>query len=272
MRILLAAAAALWLGLGAASAAQPPSDSLKSVMWEQMYEQFFAGKRVVFDGKVSVIAPKVAEDQTAIPVTVDAGNLPGVREIVVIADLNPIQKVLSYEPVRAKPYISFRFKAEQGTPVRAAALTEDGVWHMGGIYVDAAGGGCSTPALAHGNPEWITRLAEVRGKIWHQEGRSSARLRLRVVHPMDTGLADGIPAFYVEKLDIRDSSGAVIGKVHIHEPVAENPTLTLEPNLRPADDRVIIKGRDNEGNEINAVVPVGVRQSALDVEADRSVR
>lgn len=272
MRTPIAAAAALWLSISVAYAADPPADPLKSVMWGQMYERHFSDKPVVFDDKVSVIAPKLAEDQTAIPVTVDASALTGVREIVVITDLNPIQKVLSYEPVQAKPYITFRFKAEQGTPVRAAALTEDGVWHIGGVYVDAAGGGCTSPALAHGKPDWVSRLAEVRAKVWRTPGQSTARLRLRVQHPMDTGLADGIPAFFVERLEIQGNDGKVLGRLRIYEPVSENPTLTLMPNLGPADDRVIVKGRDNEGNTIDAVVPVGVRSSALETGPNRATR
>ena len=272
MRALFAALISIALHLAAAQAAEPPTDPLNSVMWSHLYDKHFAGQRIVFDDKVRVVAPKMAEDQTAIPVTVDASALAGVREILVLTDLNPIQKVLSYQPIQAKPFIAFRFKAEQGTPVRAAALTEDGVWHIGGVYVDAAGGGCTAPALAHGKPDWVSRLAEVRGRVWRKDGQSSARLRLRIQHPMDTGLADGIPAFYVEKLEVLGSTGELLGKMHIHEPVSENPTLTLMPNLGPTDDRVIVRGRDNEGNEINAVVPTGMRQSALTPAPDRTVQ
>ena len=264
--VSIVAVALIWLAAGVASAAEPPADPMKSVMWQQMYRTHFADKPVVFDDRVSVIAPKHAEDQAAIPVTVDASALPGVREIVVIADLNPIQKVLSYQPTQAQPYIAFRFKAEQGTPVRAAALTEDGVWHLGGMYVDAAGGGCTAPALAHGKPDWVSRLAEVRGKIWRKPGQSSAKLRLRIQHPMDTGLADGIPAFYVEELEIQNRDGATLGKLQIYEPVSENPVLTLKPQLGPDDDRVIVKGRDTDGNLIDAVVPVNTQASALDTK------
>lgn len=261
--VWIVAVALFCLAAGIASAAEPPADPLKSVMWQQIYQRHFAGKPVVFDNRVSVIAPKLAENQAMIPVTVDASALAGVREIVVITDLNPIQKVLSYQPMRAKPYIAFRFKAEQGTPVRAAALTEDGVWHLGGIYVDAAGGGCTAPALAHGRPDWVSRLAEVRGKIWRKPGQSSAKLRLRIQHPMDTGLADGIPAFYVEELELQGRDGTTLGKLQIFEPVSENPVLTLKPQLGPDDDRVIVKGRDTDGNLIDAVVPVNTQASAL---------
>ncbi len=86
---------------------------------------------------------------------------------------------------------------------------------------------------------------------------------------MDTGpgLADGIPAFFVETLEVRGRDGAILGKLKIYEPLSENPILTLKPYLRPADDRVIVKGRDTEGNEINAIVPVLVEANALQMRS-----
>ena len=198
MRLTITVLTALWLSLAQAYAGEIPKDPLNSVVWDQIYERHFAGKKVVFDGAVRVTAPKMAEDQMAVPVSVDARGLSGVERIIVIADLNPIQKILSFEPQQAKPYIAFRFKVEQGTPLRAAAQTSDGVWHMGGMSIDAPGGGCSSPSLTAGKPDWTARFAEVRGKIWRGEAQSSARLKLRIQHPMDTGLADGIPAFYIE--------------------------------------------------------------------------
>lgn len=263
MRFALALLTAFWLGLVQAFAADIPKDPLNSVIWDQMYEQHFAGKKVVFDGAVRVTAPKMAEDQMAVPVSVDARGLTGVERIIVIADLNPIQKILSFEPQQAKPYIAFRFKVEQGTPLRAAALTSDGVWHMGGMNIDAPGGGCSSPALAHGKPDWTARLAEVRGKIWRHEAQSSARLKLRIQHPMDTGLADGIPAFYIEELEIKDGAGTALGRLELLEPVAENPVVTLMPNLGPDSDRLIVTGRDTDANLISAIVPVPLRSSAI---------
>ena len=83
---------------------------------------------------------------------------------------------------------------------------------------------------------------------------------------MDTGLADGIPAFYVEKLEIQGRDGTTLGKLQIYEPVSENPVLTLKPQLGPDDDRVIVKGRDTDGNLIDAVVPVNTQASALNTK------
>ena len=242
-----------------------PADPLKSVMWNQMYDAFLDGgaRKVVFDKNVVVKTSEVVEDQFHVPVSVDARGLSGVKEIVVFSDLNPIWHVLTYKPEAAEPYISFRFKVQQSTPIRAAVLTADNVWHVGGVNLSAAGGGCTAPAMAHGLPDWTVRLAEVRAKIWRSIDNRETRLRLRIQHPMDTGLADGIPAFFVEKLDIKSADGRMYGQLQIQEPVSENPAFTLMPKMAPSESSVIIDGRDIEGNNVRAVVQAPARASQL---------
>jgi len=256
---------------GAARAAELPEDSVKSVMWEYVAKEFLlsdkeGGQKVVMDDRILVHTPKLAEDQMNIPVHVDARAVKNVRKIVIIADLNPLPKVLTYYPDQSEARLSFRIKVEQGTAVRAAVLDGDGVWRVGATYVDAAGGGCSQPAMAHGNDGWVQRLAEVRAKIWRDPGAQAAKIRLSVQHPMDTGLADGIPAFYVETLELNTPKGERLGRIFMHEPVSENPTITLFPKLKSATDAVVIQGRDNEGNLIKVSVPAPVQSSQLIVE------
>lgn len=244
-----------------------PKDSLNSVMWDFVATEFLlsdkSSKKIVMNNQILVHAPKVAEDQLNLPIHVDARSVKNVQKIVVIADLNPIPKVLTYEPKQAEARLSFRIKVGQATPVRAAVLDKDGVWHVGGTFVDASGGGCSQPAVAYGNDDWVKRLAEIRGKIWRTPSQKSAKLRFSVRHPMDTGLADGIPAFFVEKLEFKGANDKLIGNLIIHEPISENPTVTLFPILKEATTAVRIKGRDNEGNLIDVAVPAPVQSSAL---------
>ena len=271
-RLMSLVAAAQLLTAGGVWAGSPPADPLHSVMWQQMAEQFLSasGGKVVFDDRVKVDTPKFAENQLAIPATVDARSLRGVKRIVVFADLNPVAHILTYQPIAAAPYISFRFKAEQGTPLRAAVLTNDGVWHVGGKYVDAAGGGCSQPATAHAKPDWVSHLAEVRAKIWRVPGFRSAKLRMRIFHPMDTGLADGIPAFFIERLDLKTPDGRVLGRLQLKEPVAENPTLTLRPYLPNSVGHVLLLGRDNEGNLIDVKIAAPWKSSSLSGRRQRA--
>ena len=80
-------------------------------------------------------------------------------------------------------------------------------------------------------------------------------MRLRIIHPMDTGLAASIPAFYIEQLSITDGQHRVLMEIDAFEPVSENPLFTLD--LPPAITdlgAVQITGRDNNGNKVNAQV------------------
>lgn len=229
------------------------NDPLDSARWEDMRHQFFAGQTVEFDERVRVLAPLSAENSMEVPITVDATAVADVKEVLVFADFNPILKVLSFEPLDAKARLAFRVKLQQSTPVRAAARTGDGVWHVGGTWVNTTGGGCSAPSVGSASPVWQSRLMEVNGRLWSRP--DGTRLRVRIIHPMDTGLASDIPAFYIEALEIADADGTALLRIHAFEPVSENPLFTIDL----ADDRkdvarLKVTGRDNNGNRINAWV------------------
>ncbi|MFO1206635.1 MAG: quinoprotein dehydrogenase-associated SoxYZ-like carrier [Burkholderiales bacterium] len=242
-----------WLGLlllAYAALAEDGRDPLASARWEDMRRQFFGDQAVVFDDRVKVTAPQFAEDSMSVPVRVDAEALPEVREIVVFADFNPILKVLEFYPEHAKPQLAFRFKLQQASPVRAAARTGDGVWHVGGTWVDAAGGGCTAPGTGRAAGGWEKLLNEVTGRVWTAPD-AGRRLRLRVMHPMDTGLAPGIPAFYIEQLTLRDERGTTYFRLNTFEPVAENPIFTFDlPARVQSSGALVLSGVDNNGNRI----------------------
>ena len=133
------------------AAAGTQADPLDSPRWEDMRKSFFADATVVFDERVRVSGPAVAEDSLNVPVSVDASGLPAVEELIVFADFNPIVKALRFEPGAAQPRLGFRIKLQQSSPVRAAARTADGVWHVGGAWVTATGGGCTLPSVGSGS-------------------------------------------------------------------------------------------------------------------------
>lgn len=246
---------ALCCGLaGPATAEELRADPLESPLWDIMVEtQFPEDATIVFDDRVHVIAPDYATDSLETPVLVEAPALEDVEEIIVFADLNPITRILEYYPEAAAPTIAFRFKIQQATPVRAAMRTADGVWHVGGKWINAEGGGCTAPSVASGSPAWVSRLGEVAARLWPRES-SSQRLRMRVIHPMDTGLAAGIPVFHITDIAITSADGELLAKIEPFEPVSENPVLTVDLNHRGA---VKISGRDNNGNRFSATVPAG---------------
>lgn len=260
-------ASALTMAMNTSSkAVDYPEDTAKSVLWSYIAEDFIlsdkeGGQKIVMDDSILVQVPKVAEDQMVVPVHVDARAIKNVKKIVVFADLNPLPKVLTFVPKKAEARLSFRIKVEQGTVVRAAVLDGDNVWRIGATYLDATGGGCSQPAIAHGTDDWITHLAEVRAKIWRKPTSEAAKMRVTIKHPMDTGLADGIPAYYIEKLDMVTPQGDLLGQVFLHEPVSENPTLTLFPKLNASTNSIILQGRDTEGTLIKVKVPAPIEAS-----------
>lgn len=249
MTVAAIALAALMSPVDAASL-QETGDPLASARWEDMRRQFFPPEaRVLFDPRVKVTAPPLAENPMQVPIAVDASDLPGIVEVVVFADFNPIVEVLRFYPDAAPAVLGFRIKLQQSTPVRAAARTADGIWHLGGTLVETTGGGCSAPSVAAASPEWQSRLNEVSGRQW-SEGPNAGRLRLRIVHPMDTGLVAGTPAFHLEEIEFRDEAGTRLMRLRTFEPVAENPVFTLQQ--AHGGKPVIASGRDNNGNVFTA--------------------
>jgi sulfur-oxidizing protein SoxY len=247
-RFLIALLSLAWSAVAAAAGADP----LESARWGDMQRLFFRDARVEFDPRVKVVSPRVAEDPMNVPVAVSVEGLGGVREVLVFADFNPILKVLSFQPGRARPSLSFRMKLQQSSPVRAAARTADGVWHVGGTWVETTGGGCTVPSAGRASGQWDRLLGQVQGRVW-ERGGDGLRVRLKVIHPMDTGLAAGIPAFYVERLTLADEQGAEYMSIETFEPVSENPTFSFDiaPGAKPRG-ALRLTGVDNNGNRIAA--------------------
>ncbi len=245
--LLLAATPAL------ARAQDAGGDPFGSLQWPGLRREFFGDAPVVFDERVQVRGPGFAEDPMNVPIGVSAAGLPEVQSLVVFVDRNPIRKVLELTPLAALPAISFRFKLEQASPVRAAARTKDGVWHVGGTLVDSAGGGCTVSGASRRDGSWATTLGQVSGKVFASSpapGVAGARLRLRVMHPMDTGLVGGVPAFYVRQLALRDAAGTELLRLATFEPVSENPVFSFDFPGRVGP--LQLSGSDNNGNRLDA--------------------
>lgn len=203
-----------------------------------------------FDASVIVTAPDAAEDSFNVPVDVDATAIADVERIVVLVDYGPIPKILTFWPGEAEAKISLRFKIDQATPIRAAVRTRSGAWHVGGTKIDAAGGGCTAPAAAYAADDWEQHLGEVRGRIWPETGR----VRMVVDHPMDTGLADGIPVFIIEDLALTAPDGRELARIELSEPVNEDPAFTLHFPQGALGPEARLIGRDNNGNRIRATL------------------
>ncbi|WP_354673784.1 quinoprotein dehydrogenase-associated SoxYZ-like carrier [Cupriavidus alkaliphilus] len=256
-----------WLGLAGATVSAAPGtgagivhdDPMQSPQWAWIHKELLQQGPVVFDSRVRVTGPAFAEDPMRVPIAFDASALGEVERIVVAVDRNPIRPVLAFEPLRVRPSLSFRFKLEQASPVRVAARTRDGTWHVGSTWVDAGGGGCTVPGATRRDGSWSRTLNRVEARVFpglgHGEGQgqAGARVRLRVMHPMDTGLVAGIPAFHLETLVLADAARQPLLRLTLHEPVAENPIFSFD--LREAVvPGMTVAGHDNNGNRIAARV------------------
>ena len=252
-RFLSMAAMLVVLATAALAAVPGTADPYDSGPWVDMRREYLGKGAVVFDERVRVQGPAFAEDPMNVPISVVVDPALGpVQQIVVMVDRNPIRRVLAYEPMLSLPSLAFRFKLEQASPVRAAALTKDGVWHVGGTWVDSSGGGCTAPGATRKDGSWSQTLGDVSGRLYSSApdaGTSSSRLRFKVMHPMDTGLVGGIPAFYVNRLSVRDGDDRELARLQTWEPVSENPVFSFDFRSPPRGG-VRVVGTDNNGNRI----------------------
>lgn len=255
-RELLLAGAAWPLALQAQDS-PTGGDPLGSMQYPSLRDETVGKAAVAFSEAVQVRGPAYADDALNVPLMVDARGLAsqggGVARIRVAVDRNPVRQVLDFEPLRALPMLAFRIRMEQASPVRAFVQTRDGRWHVGSTWVQAAGGGCTVPGATRADGSWSKTLGQVQARFFSNVLEGSRRLRLRVMHPMDTGLVAGIPAFYLEELQLVDGSGQAWWKLGLREPVSENPLITFELPPQPVPGLRLV-GRDNNGNRIDAEV------------------
>ena len=230
-------------GLAAFGAGLTRPDRLDGGMWD-MHRADLLGAPDAWrtDPGLRLLAPGNAEDARHVPILADATGLGRVERMVVTIDYSPFPLALVFHPGRALPLLGFGVKYEIAGPIRASVLA-GGEWIMGGAFIDAMGGGCSAPAATHARPDWQDGFGEMRARLWPDTGR----LRIGIRHPMDTGLADGIPAHHLTALTLTDARGEEIARLEIHEPLEENPVLTFLLPLHLAQGPIGITARDTSG-------------------------
>jgi sulfur-oxidizing protein SoxY len=229
----------------------PGADPVTSVMWDFYHQKFLKGAPYVFDDKVILRAPPFAEDARQVPIEIDARAFKGqVVRIMAWAELNPLPKIVDFQPGdQVLPWLAIRIRIEQSTPLRAAVLTRDGVWHVGSTEISAAGGGCTAPSVVRTQAGWEEHIGEVLGGRYPRNDFS--RLRLQIAHPMDNGMVSGIPEFYLNHAELRDANDKTLATLELFPAVSENPTLGFDIQ-GTGQTRLLL--RDNSGNEFNAVV------------------
>jgi sulfur-oxidizing protein SoxY len=246
-------------------------DVYRSYAWRELKKEFIANAAVVFDERIKLTGPKFAEDSMNVPISVSVLGLEQtglkVEQIMVLVDRNPIRKVIEYFPQVPLSNVAFRFKLEQSSPVRALVKTTDGVWRAGSTWVEATGGGCTVAGATRKDGTWSQTLGQVAGKVFDGASlasttvaaqslvpgtsQQSSRLRFRIMHPMDTGLVGGIPAFYLNKLQVADEAGNTLLRMNLFEPISENPVLSFDFKDRKVSS-MVLSGTDNNGNKVQS--------------------
>lgn len=240
--------------------AAPPPDPLASPSWEALARTLFGDAPVRFDDRVHVVFPEIAEDQHEFPVEVDARRIPGVKRVLIFADLNPIPLAIDFTPGKAAPFIATRIKLDQRTPVRGAVQLADGSWLVSGGWIDAAGGGCSAPPASRVKGDWAQHLGEVRGvALADQDG---VRVHMVFRHPMDTGFVANIATYNLDTVALTGPGGADYGTVSLEASVGEDPALTLIVPAK-AGDAIGMAGRDTNGIDYAATLTVAAAPSRI---------
>jgi sulfur-oxidizing protein SoxY len=255
IRHLAAAIAVLTLTATATQAGN--RDPLSSLAWEDLRAEFLGDAPVVYDYMVRLIMPKTVEDAFSVPLVIKISDLiDPVVEIVVIAENNPIQaavQIFPHHPMRA---VGMNIRLEQSTPVRAAALDSNGVWHVASVRVKVNNpGGCSAPAAIVAGGD-ANPLGEIAMKRFKRADRQS-RLKIGITHPMDTGFAPDaegeiVPAYYVDTVTIADEAGP-IAELVTWAALASNPSFFFD--LPESQQSVRVTASDTRGLAFEGLDP-----------------
>jgi sulfur-oxidizing protein SoxY len=237
----VATAAALAFSAQTASA-----DPLGSAIWPDIVEAHLGAGEIVYDDAVKVTMPRVIWEPWSVPVQIKfSEELGPVSEVFLFAENNPIQTAAQILPRRAVRAVGMNIRLERTTPVRAAARSVDGVWHVANVEVTVIGaGGCSNPSVdvAEGD------VGVVATKQFDQEDGGS-RVKVMITHPMDTGLVDDangdpIPAYYIDSISVADERGPIADLV-TYAALAADPAFTFDlPDRRQS---VRVTARDTLG-------------------------
>ena len=221
------------------------TDPLASEVWADIVELEFAGAPVVHDDSFYLVTPERVEEAFSVPVTLGFADTPyEVAEVALFAENNPFPQVARVLPHRPLGGVGFDIRLERSTPVRAAVRDADGVWHVAHRFVEVASpGGCSA---ASGGLGGAVGEIDVRQFV-RTEGDS--RIKLRISHPMHTGLAtapDGetIPAWYIERMTLAGDGGP-LAELTLWASVAADPTFVFD--LPESQSSVRVAARDTAG-------------------------
>ncbi len=257
---VFSAAAAMMLAAGAAVfAADGSSGVANPTAWDGIRKDAF-GTREILDGtgKISLDAPKRAEDAATVPISIrmPAGFAGDVKALTLIIDQNPSPVVATFKFGDAagsgERMLATRVRVDQYSDVRAVAETADGKLYMTSVFVKASGG-CSAPASKDAEVAakemGKMRVKTAAGKA--EDGSEIAQVMLK--HPNTSGMAmDQIthaypPARFIEKLTV-STGGKMIFAMEGGISISEDPNFRFTYKGSPADE-MDVEAQDSIGTQ-----------------------
>lgn len=214
--------------------------------WQDVLDLEFDGAEVVYDDSLYLVVPERVEEAFSVPVVMNFADTPyDVAEVALIAENNPFPMVARIYPQRPMTAVGFNIRLEMSTPVRAAVMDSDGVWHVVSEQVQVmTPGGCSAPgggAMAGAGDISTRQFVRADG---------DSRLKIRISHPMHTGLVidawgEAIPEHYINNLTISDDRGD-LAKMLLWASVSADPVFMFE--LPDTQQSVRVDARDTSGD------------------------
>lgn len=224
------------------------ANPLATEAWQDILDLEFDGAEVVYNDSVSLVLPDRVEEAFSVPVVIDLRNAPfEVAEVALFVENNPFPQVARIYPQQEIYAIGFNIRLEQTTPVRVAAMDQDGTWHVAHreVVVGTPGGCQAAPPRSYLSTGEVTMRQFVR-----PDGLS--RLKLKIGHPMHTGLAenpatgDVIPAHYIDQMSVGGHEGD-LATMTLWASVASDPAFVFD---LPEKQRTIrVNAADTNGED-----------------------
>lgn len=237
----------LLLILSSSLHAEQAPDPFKSGMWNYVKSKYIGEAPYVFDDKLKVNGPEFAENSSQVPISIDASKLAvtSIQKIIVFVDFNPISHILTFTPKKnIRPTFSTKIKLQQPSPVRAAVLDANGIWHIGGSFIKTSGGGCTTPP-DNSTVESLASLLKI--KTHTIQKAEYTKIKFKTFHPMNTGLSMGAHKFHMNNLEIFNEDNELIAQLDITAAVAQDPAFSFVSD--EVKNKYTIKIKDSKGNE-----------------------
>ena len=212
--------------------------------WDDIRPSAF-GDRKITDGQglLAFKAPYRAEDQRAVPISVEATFADGrrVKSVTFVVDENPmpVAAVFHFADERDRVALGLNIRLDHASPIRVIVEANDGALYMSEKFVKASGlGVCAAPPIADADEIKRTmgqmRFADLDGS---DAAAAATRLRRRasldIRHPQNTGMQMNqitmlyIPLRYLSALEVREGD-AKLFDLEGSMTLSENPHIEFD--------------------------------------------